>query len=123
MCEFGSFQMIVLNVGGTEFKCTRTTLLLYDSFFSGLVKGCLDGSKDLTFFIDRDPTHFRYILNYMRGCNYIPRDIETLEQVIEEADFYSLLEYKDKLRQMLFVKKKDTIEFHLASISKAMLRN
>jgi hypothetical protein len=97
--------------------------LLHESFFSGLVNGQSDASKELMFFIDRDPTHFRYILNYMRGCNYIPRDIETLEQLIEEADFYSLLEYKHKLSQLLFVKKKDTIEFHLASISKAMLRN
>ena len=122
MCEFES-QVIILNVGGTEFKCARTTLLLHESFFSGLVKEQLHESKELTFFIDRDPTHFRYILNYMRGCNYTPKDVEVLEQLIEEADFYSLLEYKHKLTQTLFVKKKDTIEFHLASISKTMARN
>ncbi len=55
---------VKLNVGGTFFQTTRATLQL-------LLANCKDplpstSSEDESLFIDRDPTHFRYILNYVR---------------------------------------------------------
>tara|TARA_B100001741_G_scaffold313582_1_gene320447 strand:+ start:2514 stop:2783 length:270 start_codon:yes stop_codon:yes gene_type:complete len=42
------------------------------------------------YFVDRDPTHFRYILNYMRGSKYLPNNTCILEELLEEADFYCM---------------------------------
>jgi hypothetical protein len=42
-------------------------------------------------FIDRDPTHFRSILNYYRdGHCTLPRDASALEELATEANFYAL---------------------------------
>ena len=58
-----------LNVGGHVFKTSVQTLTkdpnsMLAAMFSGKfeMKPCEDGS----FFIDRDGTHFRFILNYLR---------------------------------------------------------
>ncbi|KAK6020017.1 K+ channel tetramerization domain protein [Ostertagia ostertagi] len=55
---------IVLNVGGTKFSTSEATLksrpASEDCFFT-----TLDYSKGEVF-IDRDPTLFKYILNYLR---------------------------------------------------------
>jgi hypothetical protein len=58
--------------------------------FSGrfpLVKG-----EDQAYFIDRDPTYFRYILNYLRddGSLSIPDTNEGREDLLKEAYFYQL---------------------------------
>lgn len=41
-------------------------------------------------FVDRDPTHFRYILNWLRGVQCLPEDDQTLSELMCEADFYAL---------------------------------
>lgn len=74
--------MPVLDVGGVQFPTTWVTLRAENCFFS-----CLE--DDYTF-IDRDPTHFRYILNYLRGAVVLPRDRRALHELRVEADFYSL---------------------------------
>lgn len=75
--------MISLNVGGQVFYTSRATLSRYDCFFSKLWEGH-------EVFIDRDPTHFRYILNFMRGSTVLPMDVTTLQEIRVEADFYCL---------------------------------
>lgn len=42
-------------------------------------------------FIDRDPTHFGLILNYLRdGVCILPADSQGLQEVLQEAEFYQV---------------------------------
>ena len=68
------------------FYSSRETLEKHDCFFRNILKY---ESND-ALFVDRDPTYFRYILNYMRGCSCLPNDVLELQQLKEEADFYCL---------------------------------
>ena len=48
-------------------------------------------SKDGSYFIDRDGTHFRYILNYLRTGQFIvPKDKTIRKELLAEADFYQV---------------------------------
>ena len=48
-------------------------------------------SEDGSYFIDRDGTHFRYILNYLRtGQLIVPKDQITREELLAEAEFYQV---------------------------------
>ena len=85
-------DMVHLNVGGVYFLTRRSTLLRSNSFFSGLA--C---SPDTEFFVDRDPSHFRYILNWMRGVHIIPEDDMILKELIWEADYYCLQDMRDAI--------------------------
>jgi len=90
-------EWIRLNVGGTYFLTTRATLCKDpESFFSKLCQETpepqLHTDKDETgaFLIDRDPTYFGPILNYLRhGKLVINKDLAE-EGVLEEAEFYNL---------------------------------
>ncbi|CAO3608901.1 unnamed protein product [Cunninghamella blakesleeana] len=60
---------IKLNIGGKVFETTLATLQreqssLLATMFSG--KHTLEPCSDGSYFIDRDPTHFRLVLNYLR---------------------------------------------------------
>ena len=77
-----------LCVGGATYVCARSTLLRHsDSFFAKLLSGAVPTARDDTgaLFIDRDGTHFRYILNYLRdGSVCLPPDDPLLRQVAAE---------------------------------------
>ena len=48
-------------------------------------------AEDGSYFIDRDGTHFRYILNYLRtGQLIVPKDEITREELLAEAEFYQV---------------------------------
>lgn len=88
---------ITLNVGGSIFYTTRSTLTIQNSFFSGLYAS----SKADYIFIDRDGTHFRYILNFLRGSTVLPINNEVLQELLIEADFYCLEIMKGNIRTEL----------------------
>ena len=75
---------MVLNIGGVCFSTSRDTLCASNSFFN-----CLQGRH---IFVDRDATHFRYILNFLRGGVVLPINRVTLHELRVEADFYCLPE-------------------------------
>lgn len=77
--------VVYLNVGGCLFATRRDTLQGV-GFFSGLV----ESNDGMELFVDRDPTHFRYILNWLRGSRCLPEDDQTLTELMWEADFYAL---------------------------------
>jgi len=88
---------VKLDVGGHIFSTSLSTLCKHDNsmlaaMFSGRhqLKECEDG----TFFIDRDGTYFRYILNFLRGriidASDLPSDRHVLREIKQEADFYQL---------------------------------
>lgn len=101
-------KWVRLNVGGTCFLTTRQTLCRDPRSF--LFRLCqadpdLDSDKDETgaYLIDRDPTYFGPVLNYLRhGKLVINKDLAE-EGVLEEAEFYNITSLiklvKDKIRE------------------------
>ena len=48
-------------------------------------------AEDGSYFIDRDGTHFRYILNYLRtGQLIVPEDKIIRRELLTEAEFYQI---------------------------------
>lgn len=90
-------KWIRLNVGGKLFVTTYSTLSKYPKSF--LCRLCqedpdIESDKDETgaYLIDRDPTYFGPVLNYLRhGKLVINKDLAE-EGVLEEAEFYNIAE-------------------------------
>ena len=81
-------DIIWLNVGGVYHVTSRTTLLQNDNaFFAGMMRSDPHAHE---FFVDRDPHHFRYVLNWLRGSRCLPDDALSLREIEAEADFYNM---------------------------------
>eukprot|EP01122_Echinamoeba_exundans_P013776 TRINITY_DN6066_c0_g1_i2.p1 TRINITY_DN6066_c0_g1~~TRINITY_DN6066_c0_g1_i2.p1 ORF type:complete len:251 (+),score=25.33 TRINITY_DN6066_c0_g1_i2:33-785(+) len=104
MTSQSSSDVIELNVGGTIFASCRSTLTrISDSMLARLIDGNIPTAKDSQgrYFIDRDPTHFGTLLNYLRtGELYVPEDVP-IKRVVQEADFYGI-----SLKKVISEKKK-----------------
>ena len=91
-----------LNVGGHRFTTSLQTLTkdpnsMLAAMFSGKfeMKPCEDGA----FFIDRDGTHFRFILNYLRnGKLTLPEGATFLKELADEAEFYQIQGILEELK-------------------------
>ncbi|XP_038866224.1 BTB/POZ domain-containing protein KCTD5-like [Salvelinus namaycush] len=104
----GASKWVRLNVGGTYFSTTRQTLCRDPKSFLYRLSQAdpdLDSDKDDTgaYLIDRDPTYFGPVLNYLRhGKLVLNRDLAE-EGVLEEAEFYNITSLikllKDKIRE------------------------
>jgi hypothetical protein len=93
---------IRLDVGGRVFATSKTTLLAQkNSFFDGMFGGRFTTQPDAdgTYFIDRDPTMFGHILNFMRGqtLKLSKLNEEELQTLKEDAEFYQLPDLIDSL--------------------------
>ena len=92
---------IELNVGGQRFTTSLQTLIKDPgSMLYGMFSGRFDSkpAKDGSYFIDRDGTHFRYILNYLRTGNLLlPDDKLVRKELLEEAEFYQISGIVDEL--------------------------
>ncbi|PIC49202.1 hypothetical protein B9Z55_007884 [Caenorhabditis nigoni] len=109
-------DIVKLDVGGTVFKTSKSTLTKFDGFFRTMFETPIPITKDESgaIFIDRDPKHFRLILNFMRdGHVDLPNVSEDVKEIQKEAQYYLLeglvelcqkhqkpdeLEYPDKFR-------------------------
>ena len=95
-------DLVHLNVGGHRFSTSKRTLLSSlpqseETFFTSLLSGRIASNVDETgaYFIDRDPTLFKQILNYLRTQqlhlliedNPNPKQLSAL---IHEAKFYGI---------------------------------
>ncbi|XP_038147026.1 BTB/POZ domain-containing protein KCTD3 isoform X2 [Cyprinodon tularosa] len=88
----GMGEIIQLNVGGTRFSTSRQTLTwIPDSFFSSLLSGRISTLRDETgaIFIDRDPTAFAPILNFLRTKELDLRGVN-ISVLRHEAEFYGI---------------------------------
>ncbi|XP_069029241.1 SH3KBP1-binding protein 1 [Embiotoca jacksoni] len=95
-----SGDIIHLNVGGKRFSTSRQTLTwVPDSFFSSLLSGRISTLKDETgaIFIDRDPSLFTPILNFLRTKELHPRCIN-VSMLMHEAEFYGITPLVRKLQ-------------------------
>ena len=92
---------IKLNVGGQHFSTSLQTLTKdTGSMLHAMFSGRFDSkpAEDGSYFIDRDGTHFRYILNYLRtGHLLLPEDKLDRKELLEEAEFYQIRGIVDKL--------------------------
>ena len=91
----GKCEWVHLNVGGTLFTTSRSTLSVApESFLSRL---CQEDSVLLSlkdekgaYMIDRDPYYFSPILNYLRHGKLVLDKNVSEEGVLEEAEFYNI---------------------------------
>ena len=92
-------EQITLNIGGKIFMTTYQTLTKYkESLFYKMFDekyNTQPNSKNNSYFIDRDGTHFRYILNYLRnGKLILPSNkeerIDLINELIDEAGYYNI---------------------------------
>ena len=89
--------VVKLNVGGHQFMTSTVTLTrdpesMLAAMFSG--RHHLRLTPDGAVFIDRDGTHFRWILNFLRdGALHpgtLPRDESLVLELMAEAEYYQL---------------------------------
>ncbi|PIC49215.1 hypothetical protein B9Z55_007893 [Caenorhabditis nigoni] len=84
---------VKLNVGGTIFQTTKSTLTKFDGFFRTMFETPVPITKDESeaIFVDRDPTHSRLILNFMRdGHVDLQKYLEDVKEIQKEAEYYLL---------------------------------
>ncbi|KAJ1427785.1 BTB/POZ protein [Ochromonadaceae sp. CCMP2298] len=97
--------MLKLNVGGTKFTTTYSTI----SNVEGMLLAMFSGRHRLTpdaegyHFIDRDGTHFRHILNLLRFPTEFEVDLPEgeLRELERELRYYGLSEAYTLARQIL----------------------
>ena len=113
---------IVLNVGGSKYATSVSTLQNHkNTFFGGLIFSLDQTSNtEKEIFIDRDGTHFKYILNWLRGSKVLPHDKLVIEELIVETDFYCLTDMKTDLTQRLKHYRYDSVESTLYNILQKM---
>jgi len=84
---------IALDVGGTKFTTSKSTLLsAKGSFFEAMLSsGHWKPEADGSFFIDRDPKFFPIILNFLRMGKVLPNiDPNSIDELEAELDFYQI---------------------------------
>ena len=110
-------KIIKLNIGGNYFTTSRATLCadkdsMLGVMFSGIhhVTKCDNGA----YFIDADGTHFRYILNFLRGkikdTSQLPTDLLTLHQIKVEANYFQVKGLENMIDPLL--QKKSELSQH-----------
>ncbi|KAL4237686.1 BTB/POZ domain-containing protein kctd3 [Mactra antiquata] len=85
-------DIIQLNVGGKRYATSKETLLwIPDSFFTSLLSGRISSLKDDkgAIFIDRDPSLFSIILNYLRTKEVDLSNVD-IGSLKHEAEFYGI---------------------------------
>ncbi|XP_034484975.1 BTB/POZ domain-containing protein KCTD3 [Drosophila innubila] len=87
-----SGDLVNLNVGGQRFSTSRQTLTwIPDTFFTALLSGRISSLRDEhnAIFIDRDPTLFSIILNYLRTKDIDIKNCE-IRALRHEAEYYGV---------------------------------
>ncbi|CAL2043122.1 unnamed protein product [Caenorhabditis brenneri] len=85
--------IVKLNIGGTLFHTTKSTLTKFDGFFKTVLETDVPVTKDDSgaFFIDRSPKHFDTVLNFMRDGNVELSTCEKeIKEISKEAQYYLL---------------------------------
>lgn len=105
---------ITLNVGGTLFETSCDTLMQKNTFFRALVEH--ETTMSPPYFIDRDPTHFRHILNFLRGTPSFPDTASQIKELSNEADFYSIPQLVGLAEQQIALVQRESVSHQLSLI-------
>ena len=113
---------IDLNVGGIHFLTSLSTMTSFpESYFGVMFSGRHDlkamQCKDGSYFIDKDGTHFRYILNYLRNGEEVAKSFSRLSadvvsDLLCEAKFYQLDNLVKVLQREVDVITQDNVMYH-----------
>ena len=99
-------KTLKLNIGGQLFTTSLETMKKDPgSMLHAMFSGRFDSkpAEDGSYFIDRDGTHFRYILNYLRtGQLVVPEDKIVRKELLTEAEFYQVQGIIDELKASPF---------------------
>lgn len=88
---------VKLDIGGHSYMTSDLTLTkdpesMLAAMFSG--RHSLKKEPDGSYFIDRDGTHFRYVLNYLRDGGFrdgtLPTEKGVLNELLTEANYYQI---------------------------------
>ena len=99
---------IKLDIGGHVYTTSMQTLArdpnsMIAAMFSG--KHELHQETDGSYFIDRDGTYFRYILNFLRDgyidAGTLPNEAVALKELLREAKYYQLNELAEYLDELV----------------------
>ena len=100
-------DILKLNVGGQTFITTRSTLCVVQDSMLAKMFDCdsnfmgLRQTENGEMFLDRDPTAFLYVLNYLRdGCR-LAVDITSkplLQRLCADADYFGLANLSQQCR-------------------------
>jgi len=87
-------RIVKLNIGGTIFTTSLSTLTSQETFFSAMLSGSFDIVEDENgaYFIDRDPRNFHLILNYLRGQEIFFDDLSPMQikELASDCQFYQV---------------------------------
>ncbi|EGT44461.1 hypothetical protein CAEBREN_22919 [Caenorhabditis brenneri] len=86
-------NIVKLNIGGTEFQTSKSTLTKFNGFFKTMLETDIPVTKDEygAIFIDRSAEYFDVILNFMRdGHVELPETIREVKELCVEAEYYQL---------------------------------
>ena len=113
----GSSSIVKLNVGAYYFKTSLETLTKdpnskLAAMFSS--ESEMKPSEDGAFFIDRDGTHFRFILNYLRtGKLTLPEGATFTEELKEEAEFYQIQGLVEEFNKSVLTESLTTVKLNV----------
>ena len=89
---------LTLDIGGRLFRTTAQTLLSCPPSFFTAALSHPTFRTHAALFVDRDPTQFRHVLNFLRDGR-VPRSLTAgeLEELLQESRFYALTALTDAL--------------------------
>jgi hypothetical protein len=112
-------EEIILNIGGSLFYSTKTTLASQENLFYSLFSsGKFEPNSNGEYFFDRDPEYFLIILNYLRGYEIEWNLIKNESKFYLDLDFYQIFihardtfkleqDSKNSKNQKLLIEKKE----------------
>jgi len=91
--HFPREEIVSLNVGGKIFSTSKGTLMKVPSMLQAMFSGrhSLHPKKDGTYFFDRDPKIFKYVLSFLRNGKIIWPENQRLKKLIQlEFDYFAI---------------------------------
>jgi hypothetical protein len=94
LSEHSMYDKVTLDVGGRIFSTSKGILMKYEHsyFYALLNSGNFLPGPDGTYFIDRSPTHFPLIMDYLRTGELFKMGLKSweIQEFEKELDYYML---------------------------------